>query len=330
MKDLHIDDYNPWGKPGHGAPNEDTLRKRKIFMDVLPPVVLKAVGNDATMMGRPGGGAPVRTKSGKLKNARVEDPQLRFQWHGPVRKMVDIDLRYRVPVADQKAYKEELDQLVKEKKVIERETACHDDIKDHQMGSDANTFRRLGSHPQDNKDLYEKFPHIDEAIRLEQITGGIELEPLLAIRRRKAKRYPLGTSDVTGIMDIKPKYEIKIQIQNISPLDTLCNEKSTLKKNYSPCSISITDKEYSEALEQQITAREHHKQEEKEEDQMTARKHFENWDTFWGRPGHGAPKPVKVKENLEYILYQLPILIKKEGMGHEDEEHDQESEKSEN
>ncbi|XP_065212302.1 uncharacterized protein LOC135839948 isoform X2 [Planococcus citri] len=299
MKDLHIDDYNPWGKPGHGAPNEDTLRKRKIFMDVLPPVVLKAVGNDATMMGRPGGGAPVRTKSGKLKNARVEDPQLRFQWHGPVRKMVDIDLRYRVPVADQKAYKEELDQLVKEKKVIERETACHDDIKDHQMGSDANTFRRLGSHPQDNKDLYEKFPHIDEAIRLEQITGGIELEPLLAIRRRKAKRYPLGTSDVTGIMDIKPN-------------------------------ISITDKEYSEALEQQITAREHHKQEEKEEDQMTARKHFENWDTFWGRPGHGAPKPVKVKENLEYILYQLPILIKKEGMGHEDEEHDQESEKSEN
>lgn len=45
---------------------------------------------------------------------------------------------------------------------------------------------------------------------------------------------------------------------------------------------------------------------------MTARKHFENWDTFWGRPGHGAPKSVKVKENLDYILYQLPILIRKE------------------
>jgi len=43
MKDLQIDDYNPWGKPGHGAPNEDTLRKRKIFMEVLPPVVLKVL-----------------------------------------------------------------------------------------------------------------------------------------------------------------------------------------------------------------------------------------------------------------------------------------------
>lgn len=41
MKELQIDDFNPWGKPGHGAPNEDSLRKRKIFMDVLPPVVLK-------------------------------------------------------------------------------------------------------------------------------------------------------------------------------------------------------------------------------------------------------------------------------------------------
>lgn len=58
-------------------------------------------------MGRPGGGAPIRSKSGKLKNARVEDPQLRFQF-GPGRRMVDIDLRYRVPIVDQKAYKKEL------------------------------------------------------------------------------------------------------------------------------------------------------------------------------------------------------------------------------
>lgn len=61
---------------------------------------------------------------------------------------------------------------------------------------------------------------------------------------------------------------------------------------------------------------------------MTARKHFENWDTFWGRPGHGAPRPIKVKENLEYILYQLPILIKKDVSGHhDDDEHDEKPEK---
>lgn len=63
-------------------------------------------------MGRPGGGAPIRTKSGKIRHARVEDPQLRFQWHSPVRKMVDIDLRYRVPLVEQRAYKEELGNLL--------------------------------------------------------------------------------------------------------------------------------------------------------------------------------------------------------------------------
>jgi len=59
-------------------------------------------------MGRPGGGAPQKTSSGKLKNFRIEDPQLRFQFHAPDRNMVDNDLRYRMSLKDQRAYKKEL------------------------------------------------------------------------------------------------------------------------------------------------------------------------------------------------------------------------------
>lgn len=59
-------------------------------------------------MGRPGGGAPQKTSSGKIKNFRIEDPQLRFQFHAPDRNMVDNDLRYRMPLKDQRAYKLEL------------------------------------------------------------------------------------------------------------------------------------------------------------------------------------------------------------------------------
>lgn len=66
------------------------------------------VGNEVTKMGRPGGGAPQKTSSGKLKNFRIEDPQLRFQFHAPDRNMVDNDLRYRMPIKDQRAYKKEL------------------------------------------------------------------------------------------------------------------------------------------------------------------------------------------------------------------------------
>lgn len=34
-----------------------------------------------------------------------------------------------------------------------------------------------------------------------------------------------------------------------------------------------------------------------------SRQHFETWQMLWGRPGHGAPRDVKVKENLDVILY---------------------------
>lgn len=63
-------------------------------------------------MGRPGGGAPQKTSSGKMKNFRIEDPQLRFQFHAPDRNMVDNDLRYRMPLKDQRAYKKELGNVI--------------------------------------------------------------------------------------------------------------------------------------------------------------------------------------------------------------------------
>lgn len=59
-------------------------------------------------MERPGGGAPRKTSSGKITNFRIEDPQLRFQFHAPERNTVDNDLRYRKPLKDKIAYKMEL------------------------------------------------------------------------------------------------------------------------------------------------------------------------------------------------------------------------------
>lgn len=50
-------------------------------------------------------------------------------------------------------------------------------------------------------------------------------------------------------------------------------------------------------------------QHEHDEDIQEGQKHHEHWNEFWGRPGGGAPKgTIKQKENLEYILYQLPII----------------------
>lgn len=40
---------------------------------------------------------------------------------------------------------------------------------------------------------------------------------------------------------------------------------------------------------------------------MDSRRHFETWGGFWGRPGHGAPKGTVYKENLDNLLYRMPI-----------------------
>ena len=41
------------------------------------------------------------------------------------------------------------------------------------------------------------------------------------------------------------------------------------------------------------------------EEMERSRQHFETWQMLWGRPGHGAPRDVKVKEKLDVILYHL-------------------------
>lgn len=59
-------------------------------------------------LGKPGGGAPMITNSGKKLVKTKEDPMLRFQWGDDLRKTVDNSLRYRVSKEEQTKYKNEL------------------------------------------------------------------------------------------------------------------------------------------------------------------------------------------------------------------------------
>lgn len=48
-------------------------------------------------------------------------------------------------------------------------------------------------------------------------------------------------------------------------------------------------------------------QEARSEDIVKSKRHFETWGGFWGRPGHGAPKGNNYKENLDSLLYRIPV-----------------------
>ena len=45
-------------------------------------------------------------------------------------------------------------------------------------------------------------------------------------------------------------------------------------------------------------------------DDQQQRKHFECWESYWGRPGNGAPRNVANKENLIKMLHFPPASEK--------------------
>ena len=42
---------------------------------------------------------------------------------------------------------------------------------------------------------------------------------------------------------------------------------------------------------------------DKEREVAQQSQHFQSWDTFWGRPGYGAPRDSTQRENLMKNLY---------------------------
>ncbi|XP_022241134.1 uncharacterized protein LOC111085683, partial [Limulus polyphemus] len=94
--------YNPWNKPGAGAPMENSKRTKFIEEqlgnnDKLDDNVL---GNTLTGFGKPGAGAPHRTKSGRIKTQLFGDPEIRFQDAQKVRLSIENQLRYKNPDKD--------------------------------------------------------------------------------------------------------------------------------------------------------------------------------------------------------------------------------------
>ena len=63
---------------------------------------------DVMTFGRPGCGAPVRTRSGRLRTILVGNPEIRFQNNESVQKTIYNTIRYQQNKEDQEQYKRDL------------------------------------------------------------------------------------------------------------------------------------------------------------------------------------------------------------------------------
>ncbi|KAK6617516.1 hypothetical protein RUM44_005104 [Polyplax serrata] len=268
--------YNPWGKPGHGAPMPGALRKTKwIFENPNEEINPHSV----TTLGRPGHGAPIRTPTGKPLALIRSDPLLRFQMHNLSRAAVENDLRYKSTPHDKENYRRELDAIVCQKKKADRLESenVNSNAAEKKGWTNDVVFKKM-ERDRDGKNEREQFFEISG--------GGVELVPLLA-KHRMVTKCPLSTTDITK-------------------MSRLCNQ---LTKQGS------TPPEYLKQLCYQVEEKERQKLQEREEETVQSNRHFETWQGFWGRPGHGAPKALSQREKLDVILYKMPskrIINKKQ------------------
>ncbi|XP_068631436.1 uncharacterized protein [Battus philenor] len=111
-----------------------------------------------------------------------------------------------------------------------------------------------------------------------RLTGGVELVPLLARRRRIGART-LPSSDVTR------------------PPEQACQWREML------------DVDYLKQLKHQMREKNEQKEENRRVSAESVRVHHATWSSIWGRPGHGAPQQRGryARNNLTQLLFVSPV-----------------------
>ncbi|XP_066246417.1 glutamic acid-rich protein isoform X1 [Euwallacea similis] len=309
MKEM-LERYWPWSKPSDAIPRGlRNLRLEEIFPDKDYQDAKRFVGS--LDLGRPGCGAP-NIKDGQRMTKTKEDPLLRFQLGSKdLKKAVENSFRYKTNKEEQMQYKRELDKLVEEKKQRQLKQKFLDVESEKRQGwSNEETLRKLEQEAilkkcEDDR-RYQNFrkskmvppnrvvkldPIIEtskkefvvpgKSRKLSPLSGnkenGLELVDLLAKDRRTSIKVPLSSTDITK------------------------------EKKNGICSRSGSN--YLKDLTAQMLNKREQIQEMKRRDNETSMKHFSTWESFWGKPGNGAPGNTTKKGSIERLLYPQRIPI---------------------
>lgn len=134
--------------------------------------------------------------------------------------------------------------------------------------------------------------------RAYMISEGVELVPLLAKRRSQPRSTSLSTTDVTKYREPPPWQDYGIQY-----LNDLCKQMKRKQHDTDVSGRRIINNGYHKFT----NSPSYTPQNSRMNDVQSSQQHFDTWSSLWGRPGHGAPRDIKNKLNLDELLYKLPL-----------------------
>jgi len=381
MKDLHeireLSKNKIFGRPGHGAPTYD-IRKKKFTEHQLDHQVHHQYGGgnswddepdfapaptrlasrherteenppgDALTFGRSGAGAPMRSKSGRIRTTIVGNPEIRFQANEGVQKSISNNIRYATDPNEKAVYHKELEEQIRQRKDLEfserknniaiskaleqdeglqwgapgpggsywRPSALTGQGFFDKMGWSGSADprkRQCGIKNHEAEDIKREMEDVQarKVIEHNDINSnvGLELVPLMKDKfTGKPRKDPS-----TGYMMSHSLHSTDVT--------KLADRKGT---EYAKTPLPEERHKYWETLTGQVSEKNHAAQAKRELDDQQQRRHYESYDSFWGRPGYGAPRgqgngkkenlmkmlhyPEKAPNNVELItLERLPV-----------------------
>jgi len=280
---------------------------------------------DALSFGRDGSGAPVRTNSGRLRSTLRGNPDIRFQANEGVQKSICNQIRYAADPAEKSMYHSELAEQVEQRKQRAEMEKHNDlaiarnleDVEGSQWGKPGpggaywrdsaltgqGFFEKMGwngsADPRrrqyeikkgENEDMKREMSQI-EAMRVQEHRNmtsdvGCELAPLMSnMETGKPRKDPS-----TGYM------------MNHSLSSTDITKHADMKGSQ-PWHSSANKQQYWETLTGQVQERADVGARNRETHDQQEHNHFQQSETFWGKPGNGAPRDKVQKENLMKMLH---------------------------
>lgn len=352
-----------FGRPGHGAPTMD-IRKKKFTehqMDtslqrstsmfsldqaqdyMMPAPVSSTARNleesssyldldstDVLKFGRAGCGAPMRTKSGRLRTTITGNPEIRFQNNESVKKTISQNIRYARPRDEKSSYADDLEEQIRTKALMREAERQNDfaiskhlvEVEGSQWGKPGpggaywrnsavtgqGFFDKMGwsgsADPRKREFNIKRGENEHMKREMEEIRGKRHYEHQDMTSEVGIELVPLMKDKHTG----NPKKDPSTGYMMSHNLNSTDVTRLADQKGPQPWHSSGNKQKYWEQLTGQVGEKYDIDQRKKLEDEAQQLQHFQSWESYWGKPGYGAPRETTHKENLVKMLHYPPTV----------------------